>query len=58
MLSNYELVINEATRISLSLIYHVYISTSLLQRMHRENVIVCNVSFFYHDAIKFKISST
>ena len=46
MLSNYELVINEATRISLSLIYHVYISTSLLQRMHRENVIVCNVSFF------------
>ena len=57
ILSNYELVINEATHISGSLIDHVYISKSLLQQMYLESITVCDVSFSDHDAVKFKISS-
>ena len=34
------------------------ISKSLSQKMHLENVIVCDVSVCDHDAAKFKISST
>ena len=55
ILSSYELVINEATHISGSLIDHVYINKSLLQKMHLVNVIACDISFFDHDAVKFKI---
>ena len=45
----YQLIINEATHISGLLIYHVYISKSLLQHMVLENVIVSNMSFSDHD---------
>ena len=58
ILSNYELVINEATHINGSLIDHVYISKSFLQKMHLENVILSDVSFSDHDPVKFKITST
>lgn len=57
ILSSYELVTNEATHTRGLLIYHVYISKSLLQKMHLENVIVSDFSFSDHDAVKFKISS-
>ena len=56
ILSSYELVINEATHISSSLIDHVYISKSLLQKIHLENVIAFDASFSDHDSVKFKIS--
>ena len=45
ILSNYQLIINEATHISGSLIDHVYVSKSLLQKMVLENIIVSNMSF-------------
>ena len=56
MLSSYELVINEATHSSGSLFDHSYISKSSLQKIHLENVIVCDVSFSDHDTVN--ISST
>ena len=45
ILSSYKFVINDVTHISSSLIDHAYISKSLLQKMHLENVIVSDVSF-------------
>ena len=58
ILSSYELAINETTHVSGSLIDHVYISKSLLQKINLKNVIVCDVSFSDHDAVRYKISST
>ena len=58
ILSSFELVINEATHISGSLIDHVYISKSFLQKIHLENVIFSDASFSDHEAVKFRITST
>ena len=58
ILSSYELAINETTHISGSLIDHIYISKSILQKIHLKNVIVYDVSFSDHDAVRYKISST
>ena len=55
ILSNYQLIINDATHISGSLIDHMYISKTLLQHMVLENVFVSNMSFSDHDVVKFKI---
>ena len=45
ILSDYELLVKEATHISGFLIDHVYLSKSLLLQMSVENVIVSNVCF-------------
>ena len=57
VLSNYTLIVDEATHISGSLIDHVYIRKSLLHHTVLEKVVVCNMSFTDHDVIKFKIKS-
>ena len=58
ILLDYKLIVNEATNISGSLIDHVYMNKSFLQRITLENVTVTNIHFSDHDAVKFKISVT